>query len=261
MKDEKTLFVCWQHPEGGGIYPVGRLLLRESSPRYEFRYIEGVRKAREQGFAPFFAFPELETVYVGDHLFPFFADRHMPRSREDYVEHVERLGLGPEAEPLALLARSGGRSVTDKVELFRPPEYDPASDTYVYHFFARGVRHIPGAEGRIKLLKKGDLLEIHPEQGNRYDPQATMLLDAAHGKVGYVPQYLTEDLGDLLKRARVAVEIERVNHIPAPVHHRLLCRMSASGATGFHPFATERYRPLNVATPGGAFTSAGLRPA
>jgi hypothetical protein len=231
MNNEQTLFVCWQDPDGRGIHPVGRLLLRGRSPRYEFRYIEGVRKALEHGFAPFFAFPELDAVYVDDDLFPFFTDRHMPRSRKDYMEHVARLGLGPEAEPLALLARSGGRSVTDKVELFPPPEYDPASDTHIYHFFARGVRHIPGAEERIEALKKGDPLKIRPEPENLHNRKAAMLLDDGNGKVGYVPQYLTEDLDDLLKRARVAVEVERVNRIPAPVHQRLLCRMSASGAT------------------------------
>jgi hypothetical protein len=172
-----------------------------------------------------------------------------------------RLGLGPEAEPLALLARSGGRSVTDKVELFPPPDYDPASDTYVYHFFARGIRHIPGAEERIEVLKKGDPLKIRPEPENLHDGHAAMLLDAGDSKVGYVPQYLTEDLGDLIKRVGVAVEVERVNQIPAPVHQRLLCSMSASGAAGFEPLSTERYQPLKVEAPGEAFTSAGLRPA
>ena len=112
---------------------------------------------------------------------------------------------------------------------------------------------------RVARIELGPCIKIRPEPENLHDPKAAMLLDNGDGKVGYVPQYLTEDLDDLLKRATVAVEVERVNRIPAPVHQRLLCRMSASGATSFQPFSSERYQPLRVEAPGGAVTSAAFR--
>jgi hypothetical protein len=68
------------------------------------------------------SFPSLEGVYRSSFLLSLFSNRVMNHSREEYDEYVADLGLSPDqAEPFTVLARSGGRRSTDKLEVFAPP--------------------------------------------------------------------------------------------------------------------------------------------
>jgi hypothetical protein len=248
MREEKQiLFVAWQEPEGRGIYPVGRLTVLEKSPRFEFVYIQGAMDAqRDHGFEPFLAFPDLTKVYRSDELFPFFQNRLMPESRPDFFEHLQRLGLERGAPAVTVLSRSGGDGTSEKLSLFGMPIHDPSSGVFTYFFLARGVRHVEGAEERIRALKPGDEFDLEEEPENPADPLAVVLLDGSRHSVGYMPRYLVEDVRTFMQSAReLKVTVERMNPPPAPVHHRLLCKMRVRPADShpFSPFATARYQP------------------
>jgi hypothetical protein len=94
---------------------VGRLS-REGS-EYVFTYTQGARSAEAAGFRPLSSFPDFDQVYVSRELFPMFQNRLPPQSRPDYEDFVEWLDLERgEADPLVMLARSGGQRETDMFE-------------------------------------------------------------------------------------------------------------------------------------------------
>jgi len=241
----RAVFVAWQCQASRAIYPVARLVVRDAAPRYEFVYVHGVRDALLQGFEPFAGMRKLDQVYLADELFPLFGNRVMPSSRPDFPDYVERLGLHGQPEPVLVLARSEGRKVTDNLEVFAPPEFDAASGRWVYVAFARGVRHVPGAEDAAATLRAGDQLSVVHDGTNDWDARALLMLAAGDRRVGFVPHTLIEDIGRLLDlAATVDAEVLRLNASPAPVHQRLLVSIRAEHVEGFRPLSTQRYQPV-----------------
>lgn len=218
-------------------------------PRYEFTYVRGVLDAQTQGFVAFPEMPEFSVAYRFAELPPLFTNRVMSPSRPDFASHMLRLGLLPTAstvlEPEAILARSEGRKVTDHLEVTASPEFDPASRSWIYHGFARGVRHVPGAEDTMQAVHPGDRLQIERDVANAWDARALLVLRINGERLGFVPHVLIEDLGWFLDHGgEVQAEVVRVNLPPAPVHQRLLVVFKAEHRAGFAPMSTTRFEPL-----------------
>jgi hypothetical protein len=186
----KTLFLAWEDPGSGSWFPIGRLTF--NGKEYQFNYTNGVLEAKLKcGFGPLPSFPDFNKVYTSQKLFPLFSNRVMPRSRPDYPEFVQWLNIPQhEDDPIALLARSGGKRVTDKFEVFPCPEPDE-NGRYRIHFFAHGLRHLPKpAIERINGLQVGELLYLAHEFQNPHDSSALLLCTEDHWIVGYCPRYL-----------------------------------------------------------------------
>ncbi len=242
----KTLFLAWQDPVSRSWFPIGRLTF--NGKEYQFNYTKGVLKAiLECLFKPLPSFPDLSKVYTSHKLFPLFSNRVRPRSRPDYPEFVQWLNI-PEHEddPIALLARSGGKRVTDKFEVFPCPEPDE-NGRYCIHFFARGLRHLPKpAIERINGLQVGELLSLAHEFQNRHDPSALLLCTEDRWIVGYCPRYVCGDIFQIISQhpELVRVEVDRLNQPPTPLQFRLLCKMTADGRD-FRPFSSPMYQPVS----------------
>jgi len=242
----KTLFLAWQDPVSGSWFPIGRLTF--NGKEYQFNYTKGVLKAiLDCLFKPLPSFPDLSKVYTSQKLFPLFSNRVMPRSRPDYPEFVQWLNIPQhEDDPIALLARSGGKRVTDQFEVFPCPEPDE-NGRYCIHFFAHGLRHLPKpAIERINGLKVGELLYLAHEFQNPHDSSALLLCTKDHWIVGYCPRYLCGDILQIisLHRDLVRVEVDRLNQPPTPLQFRLLCKMTADWRD-FRPFQDWRYQPFS----------------
>lgn len=245
MTAPRAVFVAWQCPANRAIYPVARLVVRDEAPRYEFVYVHGVRDARQKGFEPFAGMRQLDQIYLADDLFPLFSNRVMAPSRPDFPDYIERLGLQGQPEPVLVLARSEGRKVTDNLEVFAPPEFHAASGRWMYVAFARGVRHVLGAEDVASTLRAGDMLSIVRDVTNEWDARALLMLAIGQRRVGFVPHTLIEDIDRLVDLgAAIDAEVLRVNPSPAPVHQRLLVTIQAQHVEGFLPLSTQRYQPL-----------------
>lgn len=252
--DPPILFVAWQHPVERKFHVVGRLRRTRHEPDtgYEFVYVRGAEEARDRhGFRPFFAFPRLDTVYHSDTLFPFVANRILRSTRRDYPAYIQELGLTPEeASPERILSRSGGKRMTDYVEIFAPPQPNPETGLDEMFFLLRGLRYMPpGAGERIAALRSGEQLFCMLDFQNLYNCRAIALRTADNHLLGYAPDYLTEDVERLREeRARLTVVVDRVNPPPAPQGHRLLCRLQARWPEDRAPFSDERFQSL-VPTP------------
>lgn len=249
------LYIAWQANDTRRWYPIGCLTSVDSA--YQFQYTFGAVKAREEaGFNLLPSFPMLEAIYEADKLFPIFANRLLPRSRPEYLDFVRWLDVSEEEEsPLALLARSAGRKVTDNWVVFPCPEKDE-NRQYVLHFFPHGLRHMPQSSiDRAKLLKKNEQLLLMHDFQNPKDLNALMLRTAELGSgdgynLGYIPRYLVEDVMTLLKgipdlSQLKVVLVEKVNPPPAPIQYRVLCKLTLPWLDGFQPFAGELFQPLS----------------
>ncbi len=236
------VFLAWQCAATRKIIPVGRLLVLGSGG-YEFSYIQSVHRAERMGFGPLVSFPELETVYRSKSLPALFKNRVMPTSRPDFPAFVSELGLNAGASAIEVLGRSGGRRATDELEVFSPPVDLPGGTSEMY-VLVRGVRHVKGAEDAIADLEPGQRLLVLRDEQNPHAVHAKLLRTDGTELVGYLPDYLAQEL-DRRENATIQdlrVTVEKVNPPPAPVHHRLLCRVDFPTADSL--FKGDDYAPI-----------------
>jgi hypothetical protein len=134
----KALFITWQDPETRRWIPVGRLTFAKGA--YQFAYTRGAKESKN--FVPFGRMLDLDVVYLSSELFPLFSNRILPKSRPQYRDYLDWLGLDEsKANGLDVLARSGGQRATDTLEIVPCPE--PTSDNnYMVYFFGHGLRHL-----------------------------------------------------------------------------------------------------------------------
>ncbi|MCH7813932.1 MAG: DNA-binding protein [Planctomycetes bacterium] len=246
-----TLFLAWQDPAKRLWYPIGRLTRDQDIFRFE--YTMGAQEAKDNcGFELLRSFPDLHETYESVDLFPLFSSRTPNPSRPDYAQYLEWLNAPADADdPIALLARNGGRRVTDQFEVFPCPEPD-AEGRYHIHFFAHGLHHFPTASiARVQRLQPSDRLLLAHDFQNPHDPYALLLrtADAFEGDrhlVGYCPRYLLPDTFEVLTTCAIPpeVRVERVNLPPAPLQLRLLCNLTACWPEGFTPCSGPMYQPI-----------------
>lgn len=169
----------------------------------------------------------------------------MPRSRPDYDLLAARVDLAGDADPFEVLARTGGRRATDRIEVFAGPHRTEDGQSCVL-FFVRGIRHVDRAAEAVASLRRGDRLQLVDDRGNPYNPRALILLVADGRQVGWVPDYLVEHVHELreLNGEDPAVLVEHVNDETAAPHMRLLCRLQAPWPDGYEPFSGEEFEPL-----------------
>lgn len=247
MKNDSTLYLAWQDPRSRLWFPIGRLTFEDK--QYHFVYLKGAIEAQKKGgFEPLLSFPELSRKYTSTELFPVFSNRLMSRSRPEYPKFIHWLNMPQdEDDPIALLARSGGRRETDTLTVFPGPEPNEEGKYHI-HFFSHGLRYLPEcAIERINRFQPGDKLLLAHEFQNPYDPQALTLNTEDHHIVGYCPRYLGKTIFQLLSKEpnHVNVFVERVNPRPTPLQFRLLCSMTADWVEGFCPFTENEYQPIS----------------
>ncbi len=242
---ERSLFVSWRDPEVGSIHPIGRLVRRKGpqGEHYSFAYLKLAE--RLHGFEPLPGLADLHERYDRDRLFPVFANRVMPRSRPDYDLLASRVDLSGDADPFEVLARTGGRRATDRIEVFAGPERTPDGESCVL-FFARGIRHVPGAVTAVATLRPGDLLTLVDDAQNEHNRRAVLLRISDGRQVGWIPDYLVDHVHELreLNGADPIVAVEHVNDDSVATHMRLLCRLRAPWPDRYVPFSGPDFQTL-----------------
>ena len=244
---DRRLFATWRHPEGL-ISPVGILTRRvadqpDGEVLFRFVYV----KAAEQldGFKHLPGLPDLHRVYESVRLFPVFRNRQMPRQRPDYEDYVRELDLDAGTDPFEVLGRSEGQRATDRIEVFAYPERTPEGDLKTL-FFARGIRHLPGAADAVSDVRPGDVLDLVDDTDNDVNPRAMLMSNRTDETVGWVPNYLVDMIHELRESFEVDVEItaEHVNPETTPPHMRLLCRLRAPWPDGYEPLSASEFQPI-----------------
>lgn len=219
----RRVLLIWQDPDTRLLVKVGELEAGRDD-QFTFRYLPAARKYSQ--FAPIAQFPDLSATYTTHGLPEFFANRVMSPRRENYGEYISRLGLAEPAEPVEVLVRTGGSRATDTFHIVDDLRVEPGG-SLSSRFFASGISHVPEAVELLKCLSAGAELTVRDEPDNRQNSKA-VLMDVTHGRaVGYVPNWLLDDLHALRSRAAsLRIVVDRVN-TDAPNHLKLLCRLKA----------------------------------
>jgi hypothetical protein len=242
----KTLFLAWQDPSSRKWFPIGKL--SHDGKLFRFAYLQGAKDAKEESdFQPIPSFPEFCETYGSQELFPLFANRLLRASRPDYPDFVRWLNIPKDQDdPIALLARSGGKRRTDTFEVFSCPELDDRG-SYHIHFFAHGLRHMPvDSQQEIQNLRSGEKLFLAHDLQNPVNQRALFLRTESHRNVGYCPDYLVRDFFELVSNFsnKIKVSVEQINLPPTPLQFRLLCSLTAECTEGFNPFSSPAYQAI-----------------
>lgn len=220
----QRLFLIWQNPDTRQFIRVG-VLSELVDGRYAFEYTAG---ASADGFHPLVQFPDVRKTYVSDALPAFFVNRLMSKKRPSYPTYLDAIGIdavGLET-PMELLARTGGPRATDTFHLVDDFSADQ-NGCVVSRFLASGVRHIDGSADALSRVKPGDQLQLRADADNPVNKRAQLVCAQTDDPLGYVPDWLLDDLEELLQRAsEYRVIAERVTPDADP-HLRLLCRIEA----------------------------------
>ncbi|CAK0739163.1 HIRAN domain-containing protein [Gammaproteobacteria bacterium] len=237
----KSLYIAWQDPDTRKWHTVGRLTY--DGDLYRFVYTKGAEASPR--FTYLGRMMDRNKAYLSRTLFPLFANRILTRSRPEYLDYVHWLGMKEDAEPMQLLARSGGRRATDQLCVYPHPEPNAQGEMELL-FFSNGLRYLDDAEIQaITHLQPGDELHLSPEDDNTHDHFALTLQTITPIKVGYCPRYLNRDLKRVKEDAPVKVVVERIN-LASPLQFRLLCKVSFSSQENWALFDTEEHQPLII---------------
>lgn len=226
-----SLIVAWQNPETRVIAPVG--LLGYTDGRYTFVYLKGALTVED--FRPLLGLPDFHQRYTAERLFPIFAQRVMGSGRPDFARYLDVLRLGPDASPLQILGRSGGRREGDSLSLVQYPSVESDGSSRAI-FFVHGVRHIAGANARVATLTEGAELRLRPESDNPFNAKALLVTTTGSSPLGYVPDLLVDYMHKLHEVEEPKLRVLQRNNEGSPPNLRLLIECTGSLPTGYVPF-------------------------
>jgi hypothetical protein len=228
------LIVAWQNPHTRAIAPVG--LLSYVNGQYTFSYLKGASTV--DCFRPLPGLPDFHQQYTAAHLFPIFAQRVMGAGRPDFARYLEVLRLAPDASPLDILGRSGGRREGDSLFLVQKPSIEDDGSSHAI-FFVHGVRHIAGASERIAMLTEGDELRLQPAPDNPVNTRALLVTATDSSPLGYVPDLLVDYVHKLFEVDAPKLFVLQRNDEDSPPNMRLLIECTGRVPAGYVPFSEE----------------------
>ena len=244
-----VLFVTWQAPESRRFFPIARVL-RLPGGGYEWAYLRAVREACAHGFAGLPGLEDLEAIGVSAELPEPLSHRVPSRRSRRSASRPQVANDVLDPAPITLLVPVGsGRH--ERLEVFAPPLPAPLSNAWGV-FMARGVGRVPGSQVAVEALAPHEPLRLEPEPDNAYNPRAIRLSRRDGVALGYVPDYLANELAEALapgelasSRLRVEVaDVERFHSPPAEPGYQLSCRYTCDAALGERLFDSESYQPL-----------------
>jgi hypothetical protein len=249
----KTLFLAWQDCQTTREwYPIGRLDADPGKSYFRFGYTRGAERAQKKvGFKPLDAFPDFNALYESSELFPLFSNRVMGRERGEFLNYLERLDLGSEANPIEILAVTGGERQTDNFEVFPKIQRNDAG-VFEARFFLHGWQHVHDvAKRRIDALQPGEGLQVSVEMNNPATSLAVQLMTKDYIMLGWAPRYLVSDLVTVIARCPVPVsaKVIKINPVPAPSKQRVLIRLDACWPENFEPMSDPDFQLIHAAEP------------
>ena len=250
-----TLYLAWQAPENRRWFPVGRLDAEPTgeASRYEFSYIEGALEACEMAdFLMVPGFPELDTPYRSEKLFPFFENRLMNRRRPERAEYLRGLGLDPHRwDPVSELAAPFNHAHGNGFEVYRDIVPDGEGD-FRTQFVVHGLRYTNSHSiERTERLEVGEELRLSLELNNPATGHAVTVKTADQYLIGWLPRYLVDvvyqDGGWLVRDPEVRVA--QLN-LSGSLSHRVLVNFAGRLPSTVRSMdCLPQYRPIAVGKP------------
>ena len=244
----RTLFLAWQDAASTRQwFPIGRLDADVAKSDYRFAYICGAKRAhREAGLEPLDAFPDFKEIYRSPELFPLFKNRVVTPERADFADYLRQLDLEPNADPLEILAVTGGRRQTDSLEVFPKIHRNPDGG-FQCKFLLHGWRHVnPAAQERLATLQPGELLVVSIELNNPVSGLALQLETPDYHMIGWTPRYLVNDLVKAIagSPSQISARLLQTNPAPAPAKQRYLICLQGHWSNNYEPMSGAEFQPF-----------------
>ncbi|MGC1030311.1 HIRAN domain-containing protein [Pantoea agglomerans] len=225
MNNSNSVYVAWQAPDTRDWHVVGNLQSRKSG--YVFKYTKGALTSSK--FTKFSGMNDVSETYVSEDLFPLFKNRLLSPKRPEYPRFMSWLGLdNQDAEPIDILARTGGMRSTDNLQIFKKIELDEDGN-FEHYFFLHGLGYLDeSANRRVSELNPGEMLRLCLDLQNPYDSEAVVVrADKPAEIVGYCPRYFAKVIKSLLinNPKSVSLVVEKISN-DAPHNYRLLCKIT-----------------------------------
>lgn len=247
-----SLFVTWQEPESRRIYPIARLI---STPggEFEFAYIRAALEAQQHGFAGLPGFEDLTRVYSSPELPALFEGRKVSRGQRVPLQGEFGPSLPPandalDAAPVTIFLPRQAGAQPERLEAFAPP-LPGVGGKFWGVCVVRGVGRVGGSAELVERLTANEALVLVPEPSNAYNRQALLVARADGTRLGYVPDYLANELG-LVASGAAALDVSllgvhRINFPPAPPLYQVTCRYECEAELGRALFRSAAYEPLS----------------
>jgi hypothetical protein len=211
--EPQRLYLIWQGPEGGERSRRIVAELLRTDHMVELRYLtqsEDFRKARENGFEGYPAFPKTERIYR-DGVIETLMLRLPPRERSDFNKYLEsfRISTAVQISDFALLGYSGAKLPSDGFSIVHP--FDEVDTPCELLTEVAGFRYY---EGMNMQLSVGMSATLQPEPGNPYDSQAIAVL-VAGTKIGFIGRGVLDAFHRWLSNgSEISAVIEKMNGRP-----------------------------------------------
>lgn len=247
-----SLFLAWQDQgPNRAWYPIGRLDADLPHSWYQFGYTRGAERAASlAGLRPLESFPDFQKTYESAELFPLFRNRVMDSGRIDFTEYLHQLDLDPAtADPISILAVTGGRRQTDNLEVF--PKIERQTDgRFRCRFFLHGSRYLSkNSQQALSALEAGNVLRIALELNNPATGLALQIETQDYQIVGWAPRYLIGDLKGAIDDSPEVVsgKVVRVNPAPAPSNQRVLVELTGRLPFNHSPMSEPDFQLISEA--------------
>lgn len=242
-----SLFLAWQDTgPSRAWFPIGRLDADLDRHHFTFGYTRGAERAASvAGLRPLESFPDFRRTYESNRLFPLFQNRVLEPSRPDFQEYLQQLDLDPsEADPISILAISGGARKTDNLQVFPKIERQP-DGSFCCRFFLHGSRYAnTAAQQALSQVQSGQDLRISLELNNPATRLALQIHTQDYHMIGWAPRYLIGDLKKAIDDSPEAVvgKIVKVNPAPAPTNQRVLIELTGRLPAGHSPMSDPDFQ-------------------
>lgn len=205
---KKELWLVWQDPKTRLRHVIGKLWFKKGLYYYAYD-TSNLKKAMNGSFSLHQAFPDPNKVYKSETLFPAFKLRLPNKRRPDYLELLKEYDLNDTSSDLEILSATAGRLATDNYE-FVPT----LSNCETLDFYLAGWRHWNGNAVSHQDLQPGTLLDIVPEEENKYDKFALQVYTTSKVKIGYVPAFYSRIVYDQLAKNGFKYELTVLSFNP-----------------------------------------------
>ncbi|MFZ7175410.1 HIRAN domain-containing protein, partial [[Pasteurella] aerogenes] len=225
---------------------IGLLSYSQERQKFIFKYTKGAEQ--DPNFKPFNGMENIKGEYSSEELFPLFKNRILYEKRPEYANFISWLGLDKNANPIDILALSGGHRITDNLQTFGIININD-DKTFTYSFFVHGLSSLTKNQlERIALLKPTEKLYLCLDRQNEYDNSGVLIrTNDPKEFIGFCPRYLSKTLTDLINKDAnsITLYVENVNN-QAPLQYKLKCtlkgKLPEDGSINF--YSDDEFKPL-----------------
>ncbi len=180
MKEIGYIYLSWRKGTGYRRNIVG-VIKNSATKGITFSYLkEATEKGKEEGFAPYTEFPEIDKTYT-ENVLEIFAQRLTKSERPDIKDFYSFWEIKPKQkdDKYHILAHTMGLSPTDNFEFLA--DYHPIKGmSFITDLAGLSKKQLPTG-----LLAEGDVLHFEKEPENKYDQYAVKVFKGDQ-EIGYI---------------------------------------------------------------------------